>query len=91
MIAAESSEPGEYDQDEAGDIINHRPKISVIKDHLNTVIKYIEDINDENTSAYYEHLRHLHEILKKLKRKTTKDSSFFKPVSMSSVVNEGVP
>ncbi|KAE9526719.1 hypothetical protein AGLY_013367 [Aphis glycines] len=59
MTTAESSETDECDQDEAENNIKPKQKLGEIKDHLNIVIKYVEDNDDENISAYYEHLRHL--------------------------------
>ncbi|XP_060846462.1 tigger transposable element-derived protein 7-like [Rhopalosiphum padi] len=94
VTAAESSETDEYDQDEADDNVNPKPKLGEIKDHLNIVIKYVEDNNNENISAYYEHLRHLRELIIKeinVKERQPKISSFFKSVSVSSVNNEGEP
>jgi len=88
VIAAENSETDEYEQDEVDDSIKSKPKLGEIKDHLNIVLKYVEDNDDENISAYYEHLRHLHELLIReinAKRRQQKISSFFKPV------NERVP
>lgn len=43
--------------------------------HLNVIIKYVEDNNNENICAYYEYLKYLREmIIKKLNvKKTTKD------------------
>lgn len=63
MITAKNSEMGEYDQDKADDNDNSKPKFGEIKDHLNIVIKYIEDNNDKNIPAYYEHLRYLRELI----------------------------
>jgi hypothetical protein len=34
-----------------------------VKDHLNFVIQYVEQSADENVFAYYEHLRHLRQLL----------------------------
>lgn len=74
MTTAGNSETDECDQDEADNNINPKQKLGEIKDHLNIVIKYVEDNNDENISAYYEHLRHLRElIIKDCERKKTKD------------------
>lgn len=53
------SETDEYDLDKA-DIINSKPKLSEIKNHLNIFIKYVKD---KNISAYYEYLRHLCELI----------------------------
>ncbi|XP_060870177.1 tigger transposable element-derived protein 7-like [Metopolophium dirhodum] len=92
VTATENPESDEYDQEEADDNVNPKPKLGEIKDHLNIVIKYVEDNNDENISAYHEHLRHLRELIIKeitVKGRQPKISSFFKPVS--SVNNEGVP
>lgn len=33
-----------------------KPKLGEIKDHLNIVVKYVEDNHDENIHAYYEYL-----------------------------------
>lgn len=88
VIAAENSETDEYEQDEVDDSIKSKPKLVEIKDHLNIVLKYVEDNDDENISAYYEHLKHLHELLIQeinAKGRQQKISSFFKPV------NESVP
>ncbi|XP_050527960.1 tigger transposable element-derived protein 7-like [Daktulosphaira vitifoliae] len=88
VIAAENSETDEYEQDEVDDSIKSKPKLGEIKDHLNIVLKYVEDNDDEKISAYYEHLRHLRELLIReinAKGKQQKISSFFKPV------NESVP
>ncbi|XP_025207667.1 tigger transposable element-derived protein 7-like [Melanaphis sacchari] len=64
LTATESSETDEYDHNEADDNVNPKPpKLGEIKDHLNIVIKYVEDNNDENIFAYYEHLRHLRELI----------------------------
>ncbi|KAK9752384.1 hypothetical protein QE152_g4270 [Popillia japonica] len=89
VITRESYETNEYDQDEAGDTI--KPKLNEIKDHLNIVINYVEDNGVENISTYYEHLGEL--IIKKINSKVRqqKISSFFKPVSVSIVVNERLP
>jgi len=80
VTAAESSEIDEYDQDEADDNVNPKSKLGEIKDHLNIVIKYVEDNNNENISAYYEHLRHLRELIIKeinVKERQPKNSNFF--------------
>jgi hypothetical protein len=50
--------------------------------------------NDENISAYYEYIKDFPELIIKeitVKRKQPKISSFFKPVSVSSVKNESKP
>lgn len=47
VTAAESSETDEYEQDEADDNVNPKPKLGEMKDHLNIVIKYVEDNNNE--------------------------------------------
>lgn len=40
-------------------IISLKPKLSKIEDDLNCVIKYVEDNDDENIPARYEHLTSL--------------------------------
>lgn len=52
VTTAESSETDEYDQDDADDNVNPKPKLGVIKDHLNIVIKYVEDNNDHTYHTY---------------------------------------
>jgi hypothetical protein len=37
--------------------------VSEVKDHLNFVIQYVEQSANENVFAYYEHLRHLRQLL----------------------------
>jgi len=94
MTTAESSETDDCDQDEVDNNIIPKQKLGEIKDHLNIVIKYVEDNNNENISAYYEHLRHLRELIIKeidVKGRKSKISSLFKPVSTSSVNNKDVP
>lgn len=76
------------EQDEVDDSIKSKLKLGEIKDHLNIVLKYVEDNDDENISAYYEYLRQLHELLIQeinAKGRQQKISSFFKQV------NESVP
>ncbi|XP_022173408.1 uncharacterized protein LOC111035893 [Myzus persicae] len=82
VTAAESSETDEYDQDEADDNVYPKPKLGEIKDHLNIVIKYVEDKYNENVSAHYENLRHLREVKEiNVKERQPKISRFVKPIS----------
>jgi len=81
VTVTETSETDEVsDQDGADDNVNTKQKLGEIKDHLNIVIKYVENNNDENISTYYEHLRHLRELIIKeitVKGRKPKISSFF--------------
>jgi hypothetical protein len=37
--------------------------VSEVKDHLNFVIQYVEQSANKNVFAYYEHLRHLRQLV----------------------------
>jgi hypothetical protein len=50
-------------EEEVGDTIQPTIKVSEVKDHLNFVIQYVEQLANENVFAYYEHLRHLRQLL----------------------------
>jgi hypothetical protein len=61
--------------------------VSEVKDHLNFVIQYVEQSANENVFAYYEHLRHLRQLLtEEISSKQTqqKINYFFKPLNVSN-------
>jgi hypothetical protein len=61
--------------------------VSEVKEHLNFVIQYVEQSANENVFAYYEHLRHLRQLLTKdisSKRTQQKINYFFKPMNVSN-------
>jgi ERCC4-type nuclease len=62
-------------------------KVSEVKNHLNFVIQYVEQSTNENVFAYYEHLRHLRQLLtEEISSKQTqqKINYFFKPINVSN-------
>lgn len=82
----DSSEDEEEDLQEE-DNTQATIKVSEVKDHLNFVIEYVEQSKNENVFAYYEHLRHLRQLLtNEINNKQTqqKINTFFKPVNVSS-------
>jgi hypothetical protein len=61
--------------------------VSEVKEHLNFVIQYVEQWANENMFAYYQHLRHLRQLLtEEISSKQTqqKINYFFKPMNVSS-------
>jgi hypothetical protein len=66
--------------------------VSEVKDHLNFVIQYVEHSANENVFSYYEHLRHLHQLLtEQLSSKQTqqKINYFYKPMNVSNPSEPG--
>jgi hypothetical protein len=60
---SEEAESSEDEEEEVGDTTQSTIKASEVKDHLNFVIQYVEQSANENVFAYYEHLRHLRQLL----------------------------
>jgi hypothetical protein len=61
--------------------------VSELKDHLNFVIQYVEQSANETVFVYYEHLRHLRQLLtEEISSKQTqqKINYFFKPMNISN-------
>jgi hypothetical protein len=65
---------------------NRVPKMKPreVREHLNCIINFIQESDNEDISTYYEHLRHLRDL--NVEEMCTKPSqkkidSFFKPVS----------
>jgi hypothetical protein len=61
--------------------------VSEVKDHLNFVIQNVEQSANENVFAYYEHLRHLRQLLTEeisSKQIQQKIKYFFKPVNVTN-------
>jgi hypothetical protein len=60
--------------------------VSEVKDHLNFVIKYVEQSTNENVFAYYEHLGHSQLLTEEISSKQTnqKINYFSKPMNVSN-------
>jgi hypothetical protein len=61
--------------------------VSKVKDHLNFVIQYVEQSAKKNVFAYYEHLRHLRQLLSEeisSKQTQQKINYCFKPMNVSN-------
>lgn len=86
VTGAENSDEDEDGYDEVDDTINPKQKLSEVKDNLDFVIKYVADSDNENISGYYEHLRHLRQLIVQelsTKGRQQKISSFFKPLNVT--------
>jgi hypothetical protein len=59
----EEAEASEDKEEEVGDTTQPTIKVSEMKDHFNFVIQYVKQSANENVFAYYEHLRHLRQLL----------------------------
>lgn len=68
-------------EDEDPDMELPKMKLSEVKEHLNSVINFIQRSDNKQISAYYCHMRHLRELVVKemCEKPQKKIDSFFKP------------
>ena len=70
------------DSESDDDVPVSKIKLSEVKQHLNYVIDFVEQSDNKEISAYYNHMRHLHELIVKqmCEKPQVKINSFFKSI-----------
>lgn len=74
------------DDEEEDEPLPAKPKLSLVRDSLDTIISYIDLSSDSDVQLYYPHLRALQEVIIKKQHqrgRQTKLDAFFKPVRPS--------